>query len=64
MFKKGDILKTDADFENARMFATLIEVFQKEEAIDRGGVIKCWNEEAVYIEDGYFLRELCQFRIK
>lgn len=64
MFKKGQALVTDADFYNARLFAVPVEVWQQGELLDSGYPIERLIEGAAFIRDGYYHRELCEFRIQ
>jgi hypothetical protein len=54
----------NAEFDNAIYFQLNVEVWQKGEPIDRGGVIKDHSDMSVKFEDGYFLKEVCDFRVR
>lgn len=64
MFKPNQILLSSADFDNAMFFGANIEVYQKDEPIDRGGQILKHTDDCVYIGDGYFIKENCQFKVR
>lgn len=64
MFKSGQILHSPADFDNAMFTGANVIVWQNGEIIDYGGPIQKYTEEAVYIQDGYFLKALCTFKIR
>lgn len=64
MLKKGHLLLNEEDFEIARSEVLLIEVWQGEELIQCNYPIERLIPDAVYIQDGYFLREVCQFKIQ
>lgn len=65
MFKSNQLLKTPADFDNAMFFGVNVTVWQNGELIDSGGQItKHINGEAVYINDGYYLKATCEFKIR
>jgi hypothetical protein len=52
----GQLLKTDADFDNALFFQLRIIVWQQGEIIDYGGKIVANTEESVHINDGKILK--------
>jgi hypothetical protein len=64
MFKKGQVLVTEADFYNAQLFAVPVEVWQRGERLDYGYPILRLVEGAAFIKDGYYHRELCEFRVQ
>jgi hypothetical protein len=64
MYKIGFTLKTDADFDNAIFFGLNIAVWQKDEIIDYGGVIEFHTDHSVKINDAYFLKAYCQFKVR
>jgi hypothetical protein len=64
MFKHGQILQTDADLENAKLIGVAVEVWQRGEIIDYGGPVQRYDEAAVHILDGYFLRKMCEFKVR
>ncbi|WP_438449397.1 hypothetical protein [Gorillibacterium sp. sgz5001074] len=66
MFKKGDVLKSPADFDNAMLFGILVEVWQRGELLDYGSRITKHTESAVFLDDaeGYFLKATCQFKVR
>lgn len=63
VFKKGQVLLTDADFYNAKLFAIPVEVWQQGELLDYGNPIERLIEGAAFVKDGYYHRELCEFKI-
>lgn len=63
MFQQGQVLRTDADFENARLFATVVEVWRKGVLIEKEGHIKMYDDSRVHIRNGYFPRSVCEIRV-
>lgn len=64
MFQKGTILKNPVDFDNAMYFGIPVSVWQDGELIDYGGKITKQTEDAVYINDGYYLKSVCEFIVR
>lgn len=64
MFKRAQRIRTDADFDNAMFLAVPVEVWQRGELIDYGGPIQRHTNEAVYIQESYYLKGSCEFRIR
>ncbi|RAV18815.1 hypothetical protein DQG23_24100 [Paenibacillus contaminans] len=64
MFKSNQILKTDADIDNAMLFESSVTVWQNSEIIDYGGKITKHTKDAVFINDGYYLKAVCEFKIR
>lgn len=64
MYRSGSKLLHPIDFDNAIFFQLNVEVWQQGEPIDRGGLIKDHSETAVKFEDGYFLKEICDFLVR
>jgi hypothetical protein len=62
--KKKQKLIYDADFYRAMIFKRKISVWQKATIIDYGGTIEQYDDTKVKINDGYYLRDLCEFRIE
>ncbi|MBE1446079.1 hypothetical protein [Paenibacillus sp. OAS669] len=60
MFTAGQILISPFDFDNAKFFGIAVYVYQNKEKIEYGKITK-HTENCVYINDGYFIKELCQF---
>lgn len=68
MFKAGFILSTDAHIDAAVHNRSYVAVYQrstkgKMEPIFEGGVIESHCEISVTMAGGYFLKEVCEFRI-
>jgi hypothetical protein len=61
---KDKTLKSPVDFDNAMYFAIPVTVWQNGKLIDYGGKIERHTDEAVFINDGYFLKDVCEFRIR
>lgn len=64
MYTSGKILRTDADLENAILFALHVEVLRSGILIDYGGLIKKYDDKRVHIQRGYFPRCVCEFRVR
>ena len=64
MFKSGQVLRTPFEFDNALFFGMAVIVWQEGSIIDYGGPITKHTDAAVYINDGYFLKATCEFRIR
>jgi len=64
VFKRGQVLNNDADFDHAMWFGRHVEVWQNEKLIDYGGKIEMYTDDAVKINGAYFLRRNCEFRIR
>lgn len=56
-------LMTDADFENAILFQTKVEVYFAGE-LDARGVIEEYSEVAVKVMGNLYMRSNCEFRPK
>jgi len=61
---KDKTLKSPADFDNAMYLAVPVSVWQNGEIIDYGGPIQKHTTEAVYINNGYYLKATCEFRVR
>jgi hypothetical protein len=64
MYSNGTVLKTDADFYNAMLFGLRVTVYQDGEILDYGGVIKQFSEHSVTVDEFFFLRENCEFKVR
>lgn len=64
MFKSNYILKTDVDFDNAMLFGVNVSVWQKGEIIDYGGKIVANTKDSVHINDGKYLKAVCEFKVR
>ncbi|WP_240421967.1 hypothetical protein [Paenibacillus periandrae] len=62
MFKANQELRSPFDFDNARFFAVPIHVYQEGEKIDYGRISK-HTDECVVVNDGYFIKENCVFKV-
>lgn len=60
MYKRK--LVCDADFDNAVFLGVNIEVWHGSELIDKGPITKN-HPAAVYIRDGYYLKQNFEFRM-
>lgn len=56
------LLSTPADFDNAIYFQTPVSVWQDGRILDYGGIIQSHTDEAVRINDAYYLKSVCEFR--
>jgi hypothetical protein len=64
MYISGSTLRTTADFDNAILFGLNIEVYQQNEPIDRGGIIKSHTEDSVTIDGAKFLKAVYAFKVR
>lgn len=64
MFKSNQILKSPFDFDNAMFFGVNVSVWQKGEIIDYGGKIVANTDESLHINDGKYLKAVCEFKIR
>ena len=64
MLKPGYVLQTPADFAHALWHGLPVEVWQNGELIDYGGPIEKLSKIAVKINDSWYLREFCEFRVR
>ena len=64
MFKSGFVLSTDEHIAAAMFNKTNVTVWQNGSIIDYGGPIEDLTDIAVKINDGYFLKEWCEFRVR
>ncbi len=64
MFKSNYILKTPVDFDNAMLFGVNISVWQQNEIIDYGGKITANTVYSVDINDGKYLKSVCEFKVR
>lgn len=60
----NNILKTDADFDNAIWFKTPVEVWMYGVLEENETYIESYCESSVKILDGYFFRSNCVLRLK
>ncbi|QJD87603.1 hypothetical protein [Cohnella herbarum] len=63
MFKSGFLLDTDEKITAALYNQTPVSVWKNGKLYYEGGPIQEQTEEAVYINDGYFLKATCIFKI-
>ena len=64
MLKKGMILRSPADFDNAMYIGVPFSVWQMNEIVDYGRPIERHTDEAVFINGGYFLKMNCIFKVR
>jgi hypothetical protein len=64
MFKPGFLLFTDAHLQAAMFNRSIVCVWQNGEVIDYGSRIEEVSNDAVRIKDGWFLKTVCEFRIR
>lgn len=64
MYTSGYALRTSADFDNAMYFGLKITVLQNGGILDYGGSIQKHNGESVVINDGYYLKAVCEFKVR
>ncbi|SDC47867.1 hypothetical protein SAMN02799630_00221 [Paenibacillus sp. UNCCL117] len=63
MLKINQVLISPVDFDNAMFFGIKIGIFQESEQIDYVGVIKKHTGNKVFLNEGYYLKQLCVFRV-
>jgi hypothetical protein len=63
MLTSGHILQHSADFDNAMFFGIAVEVWQQSEILE-DGCIQNHDEDYVMIDDGYFPKSVCQFKVR
>lgn len=63
MLKPNQTLHHPADFDNAMFFGLTIRVLQQGEIIENGGTINKHSDTAVKINDAYFLKWKCEFKV-
>jgi hypothetical protein len=59
---KGNVLKSDLDFDKAILFKTEVEVTRHDKVIGSGNVIS-HSRFTVKMEDGYFFKDECEFTV-
>ncbi|CAM3785790.1 hypothetical protein [Marinicrinis lubricantis] len=64
MIKVNDVLRTDADFENAILFKNRVAVTQYGFTVDYGGMIESFDKEYVKINNRYYQRASYEFRVR
>ncbi|MDF2657779.1 MAG: hypothetical protein K0Q94_570 [Paenibacillus sp.] len=64
MFQKGQTLQNHVDFDNAMYFSAPVTVWQNGTILDYGGQIEKHTDDAVWINGGYYLKAVCEFRIR
>lgn len=66
MFKKGEALQTEADFDNAVFFALAVEVWQDGQRIDVGGRVTKHTDDAVFLgyDDEAYGKQMYSFRVR
>lgn len=64
MFKSGQALKSPYDFDNAMFFGVDVSVWQNGEIIDYGSKIIANTAESIHINDGKYLKAVCEFKVR
>ncbi|GGG07638.1 hypothetical protein [Paenibacillus abyssi] len=64
MFKSGFILSTDAHIAAAIHNKTPVTAWMENKIVDYGGVIESQNDYAVKINDEYYVKAACEFRVR
>lgn len=64
MFKRGQVLCYDVDFDNAILFAVSVEVWWRGEIFDEGGPIYTHTPLSVSLGDRFYPKQKCEFRVK
>lgn len=64
MFKSKQQLISSADFDNAMFIGINVAVWQEGSILDYGGKIEKHTEHCVWIQDGYYLKDMCKFTVR
>ncbi|MGF9714977.1 hypothetical protein [Paenibacillus naphthalenovorans] len=64
MFKSNFVLSTDEHINAALFNKSKVIVYQDDQIINYGGLIQAQSEHAIKINDEYYLKETCEFRIR
>lgn len=64
MLEKGKRLAHDVDFHNAMILGVPVIVWQDGEILDYGGSIERYDEEVVVINEVFYVRSTCEFRVR
>jgi len=64
MFKKDDILSSQAEFDLVTELQLPIIVWQHGQILDYGGPIIKHTEGAVYLGNRYYLKSQCVFKVR
>lgn len=64
MYKTGQLLRTEADFDNAMFFDLPVEVWWKGQKYDTGGKVCEHTPMSVSLGDRYYPKKHCEFRVK
>jgi hypothetical protein len=59
---KGQVIKSDLDFDKAILFKTEVEVTQDDKVMGSGNVIS-HSRYTVKMADGYFFKDECEFTV-
>jgi hypothetical protein len=63
MFNQRIVL-TDADLDNCMMFATPVEVWLHGELEEPFGFVEQYSEDVIKINGTYYMRHICEIRVK
>lgn len=63
MFNQRIVL-TDADLENCIMFVTPVEVWLHGELEEAFGFVEQYSEDVIKINGIYYMRQICEVRVK
>lgn len=64
VFKSGFILATDAHLSAAMFNKTPVMAWQDGEMIDNGGVIEKQDDHTVTINNMYYMKSACEFKVR
>lgn len=64
MFDKNKCLVYDVDLHNAMIMGASVIVWQEGIILDYGGQIQRYDDEVVVINDQFFVRSACEFKVK
>jgi hypothetical protein len=64
MFKSGFLLQTDDQLRAAMFNKSDVIATQEKDIIDFGGIIQGINDYVVTINNSYYVKEVCTFRIR
>ena len=60
----GAVLTSDVELFTAMLSQTAVIVWAHGEVLDNGGIIQGYDSLTVKIDDSYYLRAICEFRIQ
>lgn len=64
MLNRGQQLRIEADYDNAVFLAVPVQVWQQGAILDYGSLIQEHNDTAVRIGDVWYLKTVCEFKVR